>query len=207
MNKPVLSLLLLLMSCQSPAMPPVLSQTSLMTQRQPLAVQVQTAASAARKFPADWQGTWAGRCSNTGPGGKQTYAPVDMRLTILPKPGDRGGSWQWKIEYKSPEQNQVRDYTLKPVDAPKGQWLIDEHNGILLDNFTVSGDLMLEQFSVGQTLIFGRHQLLDAQNLKVELVSFSLQGARNSGAEPYPVSSFKLLSVQDCPLKLVAGGS
>jgi hypothetical protein len=149
------------------------------------------------RFPEDWQGVWRGTCSNTGPGGKQTYAPVQMNLTILPQNNQR---WQWKIEYISGEK-QVRDYLLKPVDAAKGHWLIDENNGILLDNFSVHGGLILEAFTVGQTLIHGRHQRLDGNLLKVELSSYSLQGERKSGAEPYPVSSLKLLSLQDCDLK------
>jgi hypothetical protein len=71
----------------------------------------------------------------------------------------------------------------------------------LLDNFSVHGGLILEAFTVGQTLIHGRHQRLDGNLLKVELSSYSLQGERKSGAEPYPVSSLKLLSLQDCDLK------
>ncbi len=149
------------------------------------------------RFPEDWQGVWRGNCSNTGPGGKQTYAPVQMNLTILPQNNQR---WQWKIEYISSEK-QVRDYLLKPVDAAKGHWLIDENNGILLDNFSINGGLILEAFTVGKTLIHGRHQRLDGNLLKVELSSYSLQGDRKSGAEPYPVSSLKLLSLQDCDLK------
>ncbi|MBT9546396.1 MAG: hypothetical protein IV090_13490 [Candidatus Sericytochromatia bacterium] len=149
------------------------------------------------RFPEDWQGVWRGNCSNTGPGGKQTYAPVQMNLTILPQTNQR---WQWKIEYISGEK-QVRDYLLKPVDAAKGHWLIDENNGILLDNFSINGGLILEAFTVGPTLIHGRHQRLDGNLLKVELTSYSLQGDRKSGAEPYPVSSLKLMSLQDCDLK------
>lgn len=159
--------------------------------------------NAGLRFPNDWQGVWQGSCKNTGPGGVQTYAPVEMRLTIQPKTGAAAGSWQWQIEYiggDSPDAHQTRAYTLKPVDAAKGQWVIDEHNGILLDNFTVSGQLLLEQFSVGQTLLYGRHELVDARHLSVELTSFSLQAPRASGAEPYPVKSFRLLSLQDCPL-------
>lgn len=149
------------------------------------------------RFPEDWQGVWRGNCSNTGPGGKQTYAPVQMNLTIQPQNNQR---WQWKIEYISGEK-QVRDYLLKPVDAAKGHWLIDENNGILLDNFSINGGLILEAFTVGQTLIHGRHQRLDGNLLKVELSSYNLQGDRKSGAEPYPVSSLTLLSLQDCDLK------
>ncbi|MGE3726459.1 MAG: hypothetical protein AB7I41_12955 [Candidatus Sericytochromatia bacterium] len=149
------------------------------------------------RFPEDWKGFWQGSCTNTGPGGQQTYAPVQMNLTILPQ---KSNHWQWKIEYISNEK-QVRDYLLKPVDASQGHWLIDENNGILLDNFSIHGGLILEAFSVGKTLIHGRHQRLEGNLLKVELSSYHLQGDRKSGAEPYPVSSLKLLSLQDCNLK------
>jgi hypothetical protein len=167
---------------------PALAQTPLLNAN---------SARAQFRFPEDWQGVWRGSCSNTGPGGKQTYAPVQMNLTILPQNSQR---WQWKIEYISGEK-QVRDYLLKPVDAAKGHWLIDENNGILLDNFSIHGGLVLEAFTVGQTLIHGRHQRLDGNLLKVELSSYNLQGVRKSGAEPFPVSSLTLLSLQDCDLK------
>lgn len=190
-------LLNLLAACQSPAlMPP--AQAPLRQSSVP--VQFQSSSQSNLRFPQDWKGVWKGSCSNTGPAGKQTYAPVDMRLTIQPETGS--ANWQWRIEYLSAQENQLRDYTLKAVDAAKGHWLIDEHNGILLDNFMVRGNLILEQFSVGQTLLFGRHELQsNPQAIKVELVSFALQNARQSGAEPYPVSSFKLLSTQECLLR------
>lgn len=192
---PLLSLTALLLSCQSTAFvsPP---RTLTAMASSPISAR----SSASLRFPQDWQGSWQGQCSNTGPAGVQTYAPVTMTLTIQPKTRAANSDWQWRIEYRSPQENQVRDYTLKAVDAAKGHWLIDEHNGILLDNFMVTPQLVMEQFSVGQTLLMGRHELLNDKQIKVELTSFSLQGARNSGAEPYPVSSFKLLSLQSCLL-------
>ncbi|HEY9840888.1 MAG TPA: hypothetical protein V6D23_10560 [Candidatus Obscuribacterales bacterium] len=193
-----LASLMAMVACQSPTLPGNASALAQTPGRTPLQVQIQS--SGAVRFPADWQGVWSGRCTNTGPGGKQTYAPVEMRLTIQPQAKSAKGDWQWKIEYHGSEMNQVRDYSLQPVDAAKGQWLIDEHNGIQLDNFLVSGSLLHEAFSVGNTLIVGTHRLIDSRNLKVELVSFLLQAPRNSGSQEFPVSAFKLLSVQDCPM-------
>lgn len=185
-----LFLSILLAACQAPAALPPAAQAL----RQPVAFQAADTANA--RFPDAWKGVWSGKCTNTGPGGKQTYAPVEMRLTIQPKANN---DWSWKIEYLG-SMNQVRDYTLKPVDPARGHWLIDEHNGILLDNFAVSGSLLSEVFSVGNTLIYGKHELVDAKKLKVELVSFALDAPRKSGTAEFPVSSFKLQSVQDCPL-------
>lgn len=198
-----LSLGLSLFGCQSPAglgvpLSPAANQSNNTSVLGPAQVVAANAASRSTfRFPEDWQGVWRGNCSNTGPGGKQTYAPVQMNLTILPQSANR---WQWKIEYISNEK-QVRDYLLTPVDASQGHWLIDENNGILLDNFSIHGGLIMEAFTVGKTLIHGRHQRLDGNLLKVELTSYSLQGDRKSGAEPYPVASLKLLSLQDCSLK------
>lgn len=184
MSKLLLLIPLILAACQAPANLPALSPPAMLAAAAKASQSAQ-GSSVALRFPEDWKGVWAGKCSNTGPAGQQTYAPVEMRLTILPK--GQTGTWQWQIEYKGGATNQVRDYTLKAVDAAKGQWLIDEQNGILLDNFSVTGTLLEEAFSVGNTLIFGRHQLLDAHNLKVELASFSLQQPRNSGSQEYPV--------------------
>lgn len=175
------------------SVPVRISETSTLTQGAGLA----SLSSSRFRFPEDWQGVWRGSCSNTGPGGIQTYAPVQMNLTILAQTAER---WQWKIEYIS-QQKQVRDYLLKPVDAAKGHWLIDENNGILLDHFSIHGGLILEAFTVGQTLIHGRHQRVDGNLLKIELASYSLTDKRPSGTDPYPVSAFKLLSLQDCTLK------
>ncbi len=83
-----------------------------------------------------------------------------MQLQI--SAADSANHYQWKIVYGDKE-NDVRPYTLKPIDTAKGHWIIDEHNGILLDGyihgnsfhgaFTVQGSTIVDNYSLEMVVL------------------------------------------------------
>lgn len=149
------------------------------------------------RFPQDWEGHWRGDCRALGPGGQQRFAPFEMELNIAHLEDAR---WQWEITYRGEQLNQVRRYELEVIDAAQGHYLIDEKNGILLDHFTVGGHLLMEQFTVNQSHITGRHELRKGV-LEVELSTFSRQPLRQSGSGQNRVNSYPLLTLQRCQLQ------
>lgn len=187
----LLALSFLLTGCQQPlplqaaARPPAL----LVQQQSPTTSQ-------SLRFPQDWQGEWLGPCRALSAGGQEKFAPFEMGLRIQPQAPDL---WQWRISYRGESLNQVRDYTLQTVDAAQGHYLIDENNGILLDHFVITPDLFVEQFSIGQSTIVGRHHL-QGQSLKVELSTFGRQPLRETAAGEHQVQSYPLLTHQTCTL-------
>ncbi|GAB4127429.1 MAG: hypothetical protein OHK0045_19880 [Raineya sp.] len=105
----------------------------------------------------EWLGIWKGNLQIYSLEGKKQVIP--MELHILPT--DTAGRYTWKILYdKSP-----RNYTLIAQDASKGLYLIDEKNGIILENqlfantffgcFEVMGNLLTSTYRLeGKQLIF-----------------------------------------------------
>jgi hypothetical protein len=60
-------------------------------------------------LPAEWHGSWAGKCRNTG-GGRDMRFPMGLQFLPLPE-----GKFTFKTVYGSGEKKQVRDYELIPI--------------------------------------------------------------------------------------------
>ena len=178
---------LTLTACQTAL--PLHSQTQKTAQR--LQAQSQTSS-----FPEAWEGQWRGGCTALGPGGKQRFEPFEMGLKIAPLSAQR---WQWEITYLGAQLNQVRAYELQVLDAQQGHYLLDEKNGILIDHFAVSDQVVIQQFAVNQSMITGRHEMRNGA-IEVELSTFSRQSQRQSGTGVHQVEAYPLLTVQRCRL-------
>lgn len=126
-------------------------------------------------FPQSWQGQWKG-ILNWYKAGADTAVPVNMELHILP--GDSAHTWSWKIIYQAPQTDQ-RPYTLKLKNAARKHWVIDEHNGIILDQFFVA-DKLCGSFSVGSSIINNCYQL-QGDSLVVEFYTMGLQPLNTTG--------------------------
>lgn len=85
-------------------------------------------------FPQTWEGNWKGELLwyKTG---KPEPQKVNMELRI--HPADSAGTWTWQIIYGS-ESEDNRPYKLIPKDTAGIHWVIDEHNGIILDQYWVA---------------------------------------------------------------------
>ena len=59
-----------------------------------------------------------------------------MELRI--QPSDSAHRFSWQIIYGNANEDN-RPYTLIAKDSSKGHWVIDEHNGIVLDQYWIAG--------------------------------------------------------------------
>ena len=93
-----------------------------------------TASSQSATFPQSWTGNWKGELLwyKTG---KADPQKVNMELRI--HPADSINSWSWQIIYGS-EMEDNRPYKLICKDTSKVHWVIDENNGIVLDQYWVA---------------------------------------------------------------------
>lgn len=133
-------------------------------------------------FPDTFVGSWKGELEvSTMP------KPIGMTLDVQKVPGTP--RYTWTIRY---EGQPARPYELVPVDPPRGQWAIDEKNGIVLDSFVANGKL-LSQFDVATNRVTSRYELTPEGNLELEMSMFSRQPLASTG---HGVETFKLVNFQ-----------
>lgn len=151
------------------------------------------ARSQPNSFPQSWVGNWKGELEwyKTGKAERQK---VIMELKI--QPGDSAGNFTWQIIYGSVSEDN-RPYLLKTKDASKGHWVIDELNGILLDQFWV-GNKFCGAFTVMGNTIVNNYRMENGQ-LVAEFFSFGAKPITTSGKgteESPSVDSYRMGSYQ-----------
>lgn len=158
------------------------------------------AVSQAPEFPLSWVGNWKGELQwyRTG---KPEPQKVNMELRI--QPGDSSGHYTWGIIYGSASADN-RPYILKPKDSTAGHWVIDERNGIVLDQFWV-GNTFSGAFTVQKNTIVNSYRM-DNDQLIIEFYSISAQPLTVTGnnTEDSPrVDSYRVGSYQKAILTRV----
>ncbi len=145
---------------------------------------------------APWLGHWKGNLIwQIGPDSSQT---VEMHLVIAPL--DSLGQYSWNLVYGA-DQADNRGYTLKPVDLESGHWVVDENNGILIDQY-LFGNTFSSAFEVMGTRIVDAFEV-NGDQMNVRFFSFGNEAARTSGqgTDDVPiVYSFPMRSVQSVVL-------
>ena len=154
-------------------------------------------AQASLDFPQNWLGHWEGELSwYAGPN-----APKKVKMQLKIQPADTLGHYTWQLIYGEQSEDN-RPYILKPVDAAKGHWVIDERNGIALDQFLV-GPVFGGAFSVQGSTIVNNYRL-EEDSLLVEFFSMPTKPVRQSGegtTESPQVDSYAVRSYQKAILK------
>jgi hypothetical protein len=155
--------------------------------------------SATEKFPSDFVGNWKGTLE---------WAPitrpvqtVNMELRIQPV-RDSVNQFTWNLIYGSPSADN-RPYILLPVDTARGHWVIDEKNGIVLDQYYVKGRLV-GAFTVQQSTIVSTYTLIDGNTMTVEFVTYSSKPITTTGkgdASSPSVDSYEVKSIQKAVLR------
>lgn len=151
-------------------------------------LQAQTASG----FPQTWLGHWEGELSwYTG-----HNAPKKVKMQLKIQPADSTGHYTWQLIYGDQAEDN-RPYILKPVDASKGHWAIDELDGIVLDQFLI-GPVFSGAFTVMGSTIVNNYQL-EKNRLLIEFYSLLTKPIRQSGegteespkADSYAVRSYQ----------------
>ncbi len=148
-------------------------------------------------FPASWRGNWKGELEwyKTG---KAEPQKVNMELRIAA--GDSAGNYTWQIIYGAAGEDN-RPYLLKLKDATKNHWVIDELNGIILDQFWV-GNQFSGAFTVAGNTIVNSYWM-ENDKLLVEFFSIAAKPIATTGqdTEQSPkVDSYRIGSYQKAVL-------
>ncbi len=163
-----------------------------------------TVAKAAEAFPQSWIGHWKGDAKGIGgDGGEQRFA---MELIIAPTSSqDR---FTWTIVYDGAAGRSERPYELLVRDAAKGEYAIDEKNGIVLASRYFDGGLY-SHFLVAGTRLVTRERLEGAgtadERITVEIItSLDDQSVTTGGENGAPeILSWSPRSIQTATLRRV----
>lgn len=154
---------------------------------------------AQNEFPESWTGTWKGELSWFTPGAKTPQTvPMEIRISPLKDSLDQ---YHWDMVYAN-DYNAIRAYFLKAVNKANGKWLIDENNGILLEQF-LYGNCLSGVFKVENSVIVNNYRM-EQDQLTVEFYSYKAEPSLTSGGKSEdipPVESFTVLSYQRAVLK------
>jgi len=154
-------------------------------------------AQSVSEFPKTWLGHWEGELSWYA----GSNAPKKVKMQLKIQPADTAGHYTWQLIYGDQAEDN-RPYILKPIDVSKGHWVIDERNGIVLDQFLI-GQVFSGAFTVMGSTIVNNYQL-EKDRLLVEFYSLPAKPIRQSGEgtqESPTVDSYAVRSYQKAILK------
>jgi hypothetical protein len=130
--------------------------------------------------------------------------PTSFSMQLRIFPADSIGQYNWQIIYGD-QQTDNRPYLLKPIDAAKGHWTIDERNGILLDSY-LHGLSFHGAFTVQGNTIVDNYSLQADGRMQVEFFSIALDNKKTTGygTEEVPlVVSYRIGSYQSGVLEKI----
>lgn len=148
-------------------------------------------------FPDDYFGIYSGPLEINSNNGIQS---IDMEFHL--KPTDSIGKYEYKLVYIVNGNRQERNYTLIEQNKESGQYIVDENNGIILDDKVV-GNKMYALFEVNGTLLttfisFGKdHMVFEivATNTKDKRITHPDEDP-NTEVISYPVSTVQRAVLQ-----------
>ena len=148
-------------------------------------------------FPQSWAGNWKGELEwyKTGKAERQK---VNMELRI--QPADSINTWSWQIIYGSVTEDN-RPYKLILKDTSGVHWVIDENNGIMLDQYWLANKFCGAFTVMGNTIV--NNYWIEDDKLMVEFYSFGAKPivTTGKGTEDNPtVDSYRIGSYQKAVL-------
>jgi hypothetical protein len=130
--------------------------------------------TAGQALPEQWNGIWKGITVNVNADGKREEIP--MELKVLPVPNSSAKTW--KILYGKNAGQTTRPYEIMPVSNEPNRFVVDEKNGLFIDNQLV-GNVLYSQFTVTTNLVTTRFEL-KGDEIRVEMMMFDLRSPRQS---------------------------
>ena len=145
----------------------------------------------AQSFPKDFLGHWQGELEWF-----QTGKTQKIKMQLIIDTTNTPGQYSWQIIYGEKVEDN-RPYILRPVDTALGHWVIDERDGILLDQYWI-GKRFTGAFTVQNSTIVDSYWI-EGKNLNVEFYSISSTPVQTTGgtSEDVPaVDSYMVKSYQ-----------
>jgi hypothetical protein len=150
-----------------------------------------------KTFPDSWTGNWTGELQWFKTGVPEPQK-VNMELRIQPADSNK---YTWHLIYGSPAKDS-RPYYLVPKDTAGIHWVVDENDGIILDQYWV-GNKLCGVFTVMNSTIINKYWIED-DTMVIEFITIGAKPAattgKGSGDIPF-VDSYKVNGYQLARLK------
>jgi hypothetical protein len=160
---------------------------------------------------ASWHGIWRGRLEIWDSAKPVQSVPMELHIA----PGTTRGELAWKIIYGEGEKRQERPYKLVTRDAARGQYAVDEGNGIVLP-LRRFGERLFSEFTVQGNRLLARYELQPDGTLVYEIITGREAATEKTGGKDrvpevsaVPVSSFQraVLKREPQPADATAAGA
>lgn len=151
--------------------------------------------SQAQTFPEDYLGVYKGKLKITNPVGEQEIN-MEFHLTKT----DTIDVYNYILVYEVNGEPSPRNYTLKVKNKDKGEFIVDENNGILLDAKFVDNTLY-SMFEVqGNMLVTTERFYEDSMDFEI-IFSSTQKKSSNSATDDVPeVTSYPVMVIQKAKL-------
>ena len=149
------------------------------------------------QFPQDYLGKYEGTLHINSERGNQNI-PMEFHLLAT----DSVGKYRYTLIYGAGERKQERAYTLIEKNKEKGEFVVDENNGIVLDDKVIE-NRMYALFEVNGTLLT-TFITFHADHLIFEIIAAPIAQKRLSYSENEPkteVISYPVAAVQRAVLQ------
>lgn len=146
-----------------------------------------------KDFPQNWTGNWKGELQwfKTG---NPVPQKVNMELRI--QPADSINKYTWNLIYGAASEDN-RPYFLLSKDSSGIHWVVDENNGIILDEYWV-GNKLCGAFTVMNATIISKYWL-EGEELIMEMLTIGAKPlvTTGSGSKDSPlVDSYRVNGYQ-----------
>ena len=135
-------------------------------------------------------GHWEGQLVWLKAGSKDVQK---VKMQIIIHRTDTAGQYTWQIIYGDKNEDN-RPYILKPVDTAKGHWVIDERNGILIDQYWLANRFS-SLFSVQNSTIHDSYWI-ENDKLIAEFYGVSTSPIATSGAGTEDIPTVKSYAIR-----------
>jgi len=159
-----------------------------------------TLSARAQEFPKQFTGNWKGELLWYQVGKKE---PQKVAMELHIHPADTINQYTWQLAYGKPGED-MRPYILKPVDTAKGHWVIDERNGIVLDQYWIGGKFC-SAFTVKTSTITDCYWI-EGGKMHIEFITTAAKPINTTGGSTKdipPVDSYAVKSYQKAILTRV----
>lgn len=149
-----------------------------------------------KNFPQDFFGAYYGKLTIDNGDNQQE---IDMEFHL--QATDSVGKYSYTIVYGSGENRQERKYFLVEKNTTKGEYVVDEDNGILL-NAKWSGNTLYSMFEVQGSLLTSRESFFaNYMDFEITFSSKAQQETSGDKGEEIPeVISYPITVVQTARL-------
>jgi hypothetical protein len=142
-----------------------------------------------------FHGTWVGSCDYTQVDG--TNEVVSLTITIAPLSATEVS---WGLNYQGGSIGTlVKNYVLRAVDVAANHYVLDEQNGILIDEY-LFGDRLVSSFDVGNDTRLAASTTVDGNTMHFENVAYGGRQVNRTRGGGVAVLSYGAQSIESCDL-------